>query len=257
MSTERCGSPHPEGELTDEEIEATGAEVRKALGISDEASAVLRANGAFHRAMALGEPTGPHMEALTSAFADYVEADRRPEWRCFHCDFETSDRAEAAAHFGDPDEYEPLCRTWEQAVAEDRSLQLYQDAVGEWMALESEFFEVRGELESLSYQVVAVGIQIADRFPGCATLYDVWCRYESMKGRVLAAESLLTDLDEATVFFPTEGYPHPRVEGPGEDFGIAVIDRVTLGHLIRLAIEYRHARPPPSAADREKEGADA
>ena len=36
-------------------------------------------------------------------------------WRCFHCEFTTSDEAEAQAHFGDRDdaeEFTPICKWW-------------------------------------------------------------------------------------------------------------------------------------------------
>lgn len=39
----------------------------------------------------------------------------RDYWRCFHCDFHTTSRAEAEAHFGDRDdaeEFKPICKWW-------------------------------------------------------------------------------------------------------------------------------------------------
>lgn len=48
--------------------------------------------------------------------------DARP-WICFYCEFETTDRAEAAAHFGDrddADEFKPLCKWWDRMSAGER-----------------------------------------------------------------------------------------------------------------------------------------
>lgn len=52
-------------------------------------------------------------------------------WRCFHCDFATSNRAEAEAHFGDRDdteEFKPLCKWW-QLMSEDERIGALQDTI--------------------------------------------------------------------------------------------------------------------------------
>lgn len=52
-------------------------------------------------------------------------------WRCFHCDFDTWNRKEAAAHFGDrddPDESKPLCKWWDR-MSEDERVGQMQDLI--------------------------------------------------------------------------------------------------------------------------------
>ena len=54
-------------------------------------------------------------------------------WRCFHCDFVTSDPAEAAAHFGDiedAEEFKPLCKWWSNMNDQERKEQ-FQAAIRE------------------------------------------------------------------------------------------------------------------------------
>jgi hypothetical protein len=58
------------------------------------------------------------------------------EWRCFHCNFVTSDKEAALAHFGDPDELEPVCCDWERMSKKER--------LGEFQAL---IQELNGERE--------------------------------------------------------------------------------------------------------------
>lgn len=45
-------------------------------------------------------------------------------WRCFHCNFATTDKAEAEAHFGDRDdaeEFKPICKWWNGMDDEDKA----------------------------------------------------------------------------------------------------------------------------------------
>lgn len=59
------------------------------------------------------------------------ETQLRDYWRCFHCDFATTDRAEAQAHFGDRDdaeEFKPICKWW-QMMSEDERVKTLQDTI--------------------------------------------------------------------------------------------------------------------------------
>lgn len=50
-------------------------------------------------------------------------------WRCFHCDFATTDRNEAEAHFGDrddPEECKPICKWWDRMTEDERVGELQQ-----------------------------------------------------------------------------------------------------------------------------------
>ena len=50
-------------------------------------------------------------------------------WRCFHCDFVTTDPEEAQAHFGDRDdaeEFKPICKWW-AGMDDDERKHAFQD----------------------------------------------------------------------------------------------------------------------------------
>lgn len=50
-------------------------------------------------------------------------------WECFFCEFRTSDRAEAEAHFGDRDdaeEFKPICKWWSNMDDQERKEQFQQ-----------------------------------------------------------------------------------------------------------------------------------
>lgn len=118
-------------------------------------------------------------------------------WRCFHCDFITTDRAEAAAHFGDRDdaeEFKPICKWW-ASMSSDEKLRALQDALRELEAERRENLSQRTAIEGLQYQVDGLVPQIKSYAPfrGCNSIYDVFCVYDSMEGRALAAEEKLKE----------------------------------------------------------------
>jgi hypothetical protein len=52
-------------------------------------------------------------------------------WRCYHCDFVTTDREQAKAHFGDrddPEETKPVCKWW-FLMSEDERVGQLQDVI--------------------------------------------------------------------------------------------------------------------------------
>lgn len=114
-------------------------------------------------------------------------------WRCFHCDFITMDRAEAEAHFGDRDDdsaFSPVCKWWASLLPEQRP-----DAMQDLLR---QLAEERRENDRLSIQVEALEYQVESQegvirsykpFKGCRTIHDVFCLYDSMEGRALAAEA--------------------------------------------------------------------
>lgn len=113
-------------------------------------------------------------------------------WRCFHCDFITADRAEAEAHFGDRDdaeEFKPICKWWAAISADERLLHL-QQALKDLAAEQRENMSQRVAIEGLTYQVDGIPMQIKSYLPfrNCGSIYDIFCVYDSMEGRALAAE---------------------------------------------------------------------
>lgn len=117
--------------------------------------------------------------------------DRIP-WRCFHCDFITMDRAEAAAHFGDrddPQESTPLCKWW-TSMQEDERIQQLQDTLQQLDAERDANYRLSTKVEGLEYLVESqeACIKSYKPFKNCRTIHDVFCLYDSMEGRALAAE---------------------------------------------------------------------
>jgi hypothetical protein len=72
-----------------------------------------------------------------------------PEWLCFHCEFATSDSKEAANHFGDLDDGEPICQTWKVLNA-DEKLQEYQSIMGELNAERDENAKLSTQLSGIT-----------------------------------------------------------------------------------------------------------
>jgi hypothetical protein len=113
-------------------------------------------------------------------------------WRCFHCDFVTTDRATAAAHFGerdDPEEFKPICRWWEN-LAKDERVETLQDTLRQLNSERDENQSLRTKVDGLEYQVNSQEgcIKSYKPFRDCHSIHEVFCLYDSMEGRALAAE---------------------------------------------------------------------
>lgn len=119
-------------------------------------------------------------------------------WRCFYCDFITIDRAEAQAHFGDTDdaeEFKPVCKWWASMSADDKIFHL-QQALKDLEEERRQNDSHRVAIEGLTYQVDGIPMQIKSYKPfrECGSIYDIFCIYDSMEGRALAAEARLEQL---------------------------------------------------------------
>lgn len=113
-------------------------------------------------------------------------------WRCFHCDFITSDRTEAQAHFGerdDAEEFKPICKWWANMDDQERK-ELFQDMVILQDISAEENQKLREEIEDLEGMVGTQESQIRSYkpFKDCCSIHDIFCLYDSMEGRALAAE---------------------------------------------------------------------
>lgn len=121
-------------------------------------------------------------------------------WICFHCGerfsvaaqgcYENARKA-AAEHFGADIDEEPLCQIAQHPQAElvERLVaaeRLMREAWADRDTAEEEAAGAVGELRS-----------IASMFKGAKTVYDAWCMYDSMEGRALAAEAILTEIAKA------------------------------------------------------------
>lgn len=120
-------------------------------------------------------------------------------WRCFHCDFITRDAAEAEAHFGDRDdasEFKPICKWWAW-MSEDERIKTFQDTLKDLRSEQRENEGNRVAIEGLEYQVEThAGIFNSYKpFRKCSSMYEVFCVYDSMEGRALAAEERCAALE--------------------------------------------------------------
>lgn len=123
-------------------------------------------------------------------------------WRCYHCDFVTNDAAVAEAHFGerdDAEEFKPICKWWSRMDDHER-LKTLQDTIKDLTAERNENYSQRIAIEGLEYQV---GLLYNKEFNGykpfrdakVTSIYEVFCLYDSMEGRALAAEEKLKSLE--------------------------------------------------------------
>lgn len=122
-----------------------------------------------------------------------LAAERDSVYRCFHCGFQTSDEAEAAAHFGDRDDEEPICRTW-AALNSDRRLQEYQSVQRELTAERNKNALFRTRIDGLEYMLHAYEDLTGSRFKGCKTLDEAFNQFDFMEGRALLAEKAVATL---------------------------------------------------------------
>lgn len=149
-------------------------------------------------------------------------------WRCFHCDFITADPAEAAAHFGDrddPEECKPLCRWWDRLEAGER-IQEMQTLVRENNRRDDEIDRQRVAIEGLQFQVDSHESQIRSYKPfrECSSIYEVFCLYDSMEGRAMAAEDILRSVSAPTTEKP-KAWASSDPEGHMQAYADAAGDR--------------------------------
>lgn len=122
-------------------------------------------------------------------------------WRCFFCDFVTRDSHEAAAHFGcrdDAEEFKPLCKWW-ACMSENERAQTLQQYIRDKNEDERTISSQRAAIEGLEYQVESLVAQIRSYAPfrDCSSIYEVFCKFDSMEGRALAAEERLRAVEES------------------------------------------------------------
>jgi hypothetical protein len=118
-------------------------------------------------------------------------------WRCFHCDFITTDPAEAESHFGerdDAEEFNPICKWWDR-MGDDERIATLQSYIKDIRAEQEENYRLRRQIEGLEYQVDAPppwkGYRV---FRECTSINEIFCLYDSMEGRALAAEEQIKKL---------------------------------------------------------------
>lgn len=153
-------------------------------------------------------------------------------WRCFHCDFITSDREEARAHFGDIDdaeEFTPMCKWWSN-MPDDERKHVFQDLQKDLNREQEDNGNLRLKIEDLEERLDSAenSIRQYKPFKDCHSAWAVFSVYDSMEGRALAAEERERVLVEAVgeagfavyltdagktflkVWNPTSGIPQAR-----------------------------------------------
>ncbi len=123
-------------------------------------------------------------------------------WRCFHCDFITSDPGEAAAHFGDRDdgeEFKPICKWWDRLPDDKERLQTLQDTIRDADAQLQRALDNEREIEVLEIriQTLTTDFQSFKPFQNCTSANEAFFVFDSMEGRALAAEERERVLVEA------------------------------------------------------------
>ena len=122
-------------------------------------------------------------------------------WRCFHCDFVTSDPEEAEAHFGDCDdagEFTPLCKWWSNMNDQERKEQ-FQALIQELNGEREENIKKLNKIEDLKDRLHSQesAIKSYTVFKECRSIQDIFNLYDSMEGRALIAEEREKSLVEA------------------------------------------------------------
>lgn len=123
-------------------------------------------------------------------------------WRCYHCDFITNDPAEAQSHFGDnddPSEFTPICKWW-SGKDEVECLSAYQDLQRDFVKEQNENYSLRKQIEGLEYQVDSNRSRVWSGyrpFRECTSINEIFCVYDSMEGRALAAEEKVKNLTKS------------------------------------------------------------
>jgi uncharacterized coiled-coil protein SlyX len=143
-------------------------------------------------------------EALSDANEMLAELEsqlavEKETWRCFHCGFETADRAEAEVHFGardDAEEFKPFCRWWASMSPEERGEAL-QDTIKELNSERDENAVLRSKIDGLEYRIHGIVSEIKSfkPFRDCESIHQVFHVYDSMEGRMLVAEEKLAERD--------------------------------------------------------------
>ena len=104
-------------------------------------------------------------------------------WRCFHCDEVFLTPGAAQDHFGSTPLSRPGCQI---KAGEERGLLM------ELRRLEDEVMRLRHEHENLEYQAEGAShmlVELKQYFgEDVNCVYDAWCKYETMEGRVIALE---------------------------------------------------------------------
>ncbi len=142
-------------------------------------------------------------------------------WRCFHCDFITNNEEEARAHFGDRDdasEFVPICKWW-ASMPDDERKHVFQELQRDLSREQDENGDLRQQIESLEDRLNSAenSIRQYKPFKNCNSSWDVFCKYDSMEGRALAAEKRERVLVDAVnnagfaVFLTNEGKTVLRV----------------------------------------------
>jgi hypothetical protein len=135
------------------------------------------------------------------------------EWRCFHCDEVFTTAQMAAIHFGDDIDHRPGCI--EKLNAPEKNLVLaLRKICDEFRRLQ---MQVSEEITNdvYFYSRLRSSLATIKPFANCISLHDVFMLFDSLEGRVLAAEADRARLDAigASIYIssPSKCRPAPAM----------------------------------------------
>lgn len=77
------------------------------------------------------------------------------KWRCFHCDFATSDRIAAEIHFGDGEGSAPICLEWSK-MTEDERLIVWADGEQQLLQAREDLAASEAKVKKLTEDIDAI-----------------------------------------------------------------------------------------------------
>ena len=107
---------------------------------------------------------------------ELIPLSKNVTWRCFHCDFVTSDPAEAAAHFGDiedAEEFKPLCKWWSNMDDQERKEQ-FQAVIRELNGEHERIARLEAENAALALKNAALEAQLLEPAEQCENCDDYY-----------------------------------------------------------------------------------
>ncbi len=109
-------------------------------------------------------------------------------WTCFHCSETLLTHADALDHFGHDQMSDPACRIKD---GDERRI------LAALRSTQAELETVRQQRDRSDDDAESAAANLADLIrlvPGAKSSYDVSCEIESLRGRVMAAESILAEV---------------------------------------------------------------
>lgn len=110
-------------------------------------------------------------------------------WVCFHCGERFTTETGARRHFGPTPDWKPRCievnGTHEGLIDDIRTLRLERD----------EARKDRNRADELADSKASQVAELYRLFPGAMSAWQAWQQFDSVKGRAMAAEAIVEELE--------------------------------------------------------------